>query len=91
MELEKSSLDSAAIANVGILIAKVNGEKRATSHWFNLPEVVLFRKEAVEKIPPKYAASFMRLHNARKVPEWVLDHIDVEMMKASAGTLEDAE
>lgn len=88
-EIERIAAESKAIANVGVFFAASKGAKNPQSRWFSDCEHTLFVRRAVEEYPPEMAASFMRLYERGRVPEWVLIAIDndLDMIRVSAESL----
>jgi hypothetical protein len=87
-EVERLSLEGRAIANLGVMMAAANAVKNPKTTWFNDFEHVLYRQKAREDISPEVAQSFMRLHTLGKVPEWVCEVADLDLIRASASWLE---
>lgn len=87
VEIERLSNEAQAVANLGVWTAAANGAKNPQARWFNAFENVLFVKESVEKFPPEMAASFMQLHKKGKIPFWVEEFVELDVVKASAGTI----
>jgi hypothetical protein len=59
------------IGHLGVVIAQVNGCKKAENKWFNAVSQQLDYENAIAFINPRSAAVLMELYNDRKVPEWV--------------------
>lgn len=89
IQLEQAQLHSASAARLGVLMARVHGSKNPETRHFNEAEFILFHQKAVAEIEPKYAAAFMRLHKIGRIPEWLLDQVDVEVMRVSAASAKD--
>lgn len=85
-ELERISLEARVTANLATLMAAANGVKHPSPRHFNDIEALLFAQQAREEIPQEVARSFVRLLKKGRVPEWVLDCVDEELIRASAGS-----
>lgn len=83
-ELERAQIVSAATARLGVMVAQHYGSKHAETRHFNEAEAILFHQKAIAEIKPEHAAAFMALHKAGRVPEWVVDNVDVDLIRSSA-------
>lgn len=90
VEIERLSNEAQAVANLGVWTAAANGAKQTPqTRWFNVFEAVQFARESARSFPPEFAQSFLNLHKKGKVPFWVEEFVDLEIIKASAGTIAD--
>lgn len=87
-ELERLANEARVTANLAVTIAAANGAKKPKTRHFNDFEWLLFVQRAVEEFPPAMAIDLLELCERGKVPEWVIHCLDLELVRASAGTLE---
>lgn len=88
-EIERLAAEARAIANLGVAYSQVHGVQNPKTRHFNDFEALLFRKTALKAIEPTTALSFMALHRKGKIPDWIYEVTDLELVRASAATLEE--
>ncbi|HEY9660444.1 MAG TPA: hypothetical protein V6C65_18480, partial [Allocoleopsis sp.] len=83
-DLELADLHATPVALVGQWFAASKGSKEADPNWFNPFGEFLYRKNARDLIPPQAAQEFLALTKHGKVPSWVLEVVDVKLIRAAA-------
>ena len=63
---------------------RVHGSKTATPRMFNAAATALYTMEAREQIPPRAAATFLKLMDSGMLPSWVPQAIDIDFIRAAA-------
>lgn len=86
-EIERLSSEARAIANLGVAFAAAKGMKNPNTRWFNDFEAIAFAEQAKKIINPRVAKTFIELNNRGRIPDWVLDSVDLDTMRASAASL----
>jgi len=66
------------------LFASANGAKDAKPRDFNNAAQQLYALEAMDKISPAAAKTFVRLLDEQKIPGWALSFIDLDLIRAAA-------
>lgn len=83
-ELNRANLHALPIAIVGQYFAASKGVKDVEPEAFNPVGAHLYKQEAKEQIDPAAAATFLELSAAQLIPAWVINQIDVKLMRAAA-------
>lgn len=64
-------------------LCRMQGVKSSTPAWFNPAAAQLLSIEARRLMAPATAQKFLRLLDSGKVPNWVLSHVDLKLIKAA--------
>lgn len=82
--LRKLEFSSRPIANLGHIIALVNGCKEWDNDWINDYAAIQSIAKAKSDIPKKTAELYLELEGRGIVPAWVSSMIDRKMIKYAA-------
>lgn len=81
---------SRATANLGVFLAPALGVKDAKTRYFNDFEAQRFYELAVRTVDPESAQVFLKLQQAGELPPWVAEHVDLDLIQASASSQKNA-
>lgn len=83
-ELSQANLHAVPISILGQYFAASKGAKDVEPEDFNPFGKHIYQQEAKELIDPVAAATFLELSAAQLVPAWVINQVDVKLMRTAA-------
>ena len=83
-ELEKASMLATPIASLGMSYCIHKGVKNPDPAWFNPFESKLFKQTASEIVDPRAAKTFLDLAASAKLPSWVGQYVDIQLIRAAS-------
>ena len=83
-ELEKASIMATPVANLGISYCIQKGVKDPDLAWFNPFHKKLFEETASQIVGKNAAKTFLDLAIDCRIPSWVGQHVDIELIRAAA-------
>ena len=83
--LRQLEAEGRVMANIGVLIAATHGVKDPQTRQFNDFEYLSFQKSARMVVSQSAAKSFMRLHKLGRIPQWVEEIVEIDVVRAAAG------
>lgn len=84
IEIERSNYHAIPLGNLGEILCRLQGVKQAKSEWVNPYPNYIKSKEIKKIIPEKPARLFLTLSREGKLPRWVFDELDIELIKQAA-------
>lgn len=84
LQMQQASVDAAAVAQLGMMTALGNGCSEPKPEWFNPYASVLSEQAAKAAIDPEAARAFLQLTGEGVVPGWVVEIVDVDLMRLAA-------
>lgn len=83
------SLEHRAIANLGVSFASSKGVKNAKTLWYNDFEYILLKQRALKRFSPEVADAFAHLRLLGKIPDWVKEQVDLDLIGAAKNPSQD--
>lgn len=88
MEVERLERESRTLANLGVVLSKIQvgkkGQSQINSSLFNYWEFALEVKNAKETIEPEIARLWLEQYQKGNIPRWAQAQIPIRIMELSA-------
>lgn len=72
------------VALVGQIFAASKGMKDASVEYFNPYQALLYKQNAKETIGVEVARTFLQLTSQKRVPSWVVEIVDLKLIRSAA-------
>lgn len=83
-EIDRANLAAIPVSLLGVVLCKIQGERKAKPEWFNPFGELILEREAKERIDGEAARTFMELAREGKIPSWAVSFLDVSMIRLAA-------
>lgn len=83
-DLAVADYQALPVALLGELFARSKGVEGANTEYFNPYQALLYKRNAKEAIGTEIARTFLQLTNQKRVPSWVVEIVDLKLIRAAA-------